>query len=610
MWVQQDYKLHFPMQRCWQFYHTGTFDVVDGNEIYCTLCGDGGEIVCCDNSECASSFCRTCIRRIVGEEYLKSLLDENATWNCFCCDTTPLQKYYEMCNSLCEYYRKEKVKRKKLARLQRGPAANSDTDSDHFVRILGRPESLRDLGSMGSVETCEKENEEGGLNGGERGGSGSGDGGGGGRGGGGKGGKMGGERGSKGGQSGRGGSSGGRDKKGEDGDGRKDGKRSNKKKQSDESYSESDDTSGDEDDDSPQVDTDDVSLSDVSLFSNQDGHSSRKADKKREKSHDDVKSSKLTEEGKSERSPAGKPDKLKKKTKRLSHGPLAHRMIISSDSENDFESFTKSMTSHKRTRSSSSSSDSSQINRGGRRKKKSHLLHTLSSGSDNEKTPQKMEVSTFQDISDRSTSLPNVGVSPGLSDHPIVYATPRSMSASSDSDEVSVLKRKTVKKGSNRLHGLSDSDEDDVVKVEETPKSKDVKKKTRTRKREEISSGDDFEMRGTQLKRRRVTRALFSDSDSNSTKQSGGLDDSGGGSDDSGEEAEREEEEEKSTPGRKRKKIRKLFTDEKLQASTKEAQRLEKERIERLKKRQVVMKEKENELVLEVDSVTKKVCCP
>jgi transcriptional regulator ATRX len=314
----------------------------------------------------------------------------------------------------------------------------------------------------------------------------------------------------------------------------------------------------------------------------------------------------LTEEGKSERSPAGKPDKLKKKTKRLSHGPLAHRMIISSDSENDFESFTKSMTSHKRTRSSSSSSDSSQINRGGRRKKKSHLLHTLSSGSDNEKTPQKMEVSTFQDISDRSTSLPNVGVSPGLSDHPIVYATPRSMSASSDSDEVSVLKRKTVKKGSNRLHGLSDSDEDDVVKVEETPKSKDVKKKTRTRKMEEISSGDDFEMRGTQLKRRRVTRALFSDSDSNSTKQSGGLDDSGGGADDSGEEAEREEEEEKSTPGRKRKKIRKLFTDEKLQSSTKEAQRLEKERIERLKKRQVVMKEKEDELVLEVDSVAKK----
>ena len=77
-------------------------------------------------------------------------------------------------------------------------------------------------------------------------------------------------------------------------------------------------------------------------------------------------------------------------------------------------------------------------------------------------------------------------------------------------------------------------------------------------------------------------------------------------SDSSGGEEEEEDEEEKSTPGRKRKKIRRVMTDAKLQSSTKEAQRAERERIERLKKRRLLGKEKD-ELILEADPVSKKV---
>lgn len=48
----------------------------DGHEMYCRMCGNGGEIMECDNKEsihivgglCPFSFCTNCIRRNFGEE--------------------------------------------------------------------------------------------------------------------------------------------------------------------------------------------------------------------------------------------------------------------------------------------------------------------------------------------------------------------------------------------------------------------------------------------------------------------------------------------------------------------------------------------------------------
>ena len=70
-----------------------TVDELDGHEEYCCICGEGGEIVCCDF--CRNSVCQGCIRRMAGKDYLDNLLDpsNDEKWKCFGCDTSILQIY-------------------------------------------------------------------------------------------------------------------------------------------------------------------------------------------------------------------------------------------------------------------------------------------------------------------------------------------------------------------------------------------------------------------------------------------------------------------------------------------------------------------------------------
>lgn len=68
-----------------------TVDDVDGHEEYCCICGEGGDIVCCDF--CNYSVCQDCIQRIAGKEYLAKILKNGEDWKCFSCDTTLLHIY-------------------------------------------------------------------------------------------------------------------------------------------------------------------------------------------------------------------------------------------------------------------------------------------------------------------------------------------------------------------------------------------------------------------------------------------------------------------------------------------------------------------------------------
>ena len=63
-------------------------DNVDGHEEYCCVCGEGGDIVCCDL--CTYSVCQDCIQRIAGKEYLAEVLESDEQWKCFSCDKTLL----------------------------------------------------------------------------------------------------------------------------------------------------------------------------------------------------------------------------------------------------------------------------------------------------------------------------------------------------------------------------------------------------------------------------------------------------------------------------------------------------------------------------------------
>ena len=578
----------------------------DGKEIYCTLCGDGGDIISCDRPSCTSSLCQSCIRRISGEEYLQRLLDdESIVWECFCCNKSPLVHYRSLCSQLCEYYAQDKQKKQKLGFVKGKVQLCSDTDSDCVAREVVSGVKVEEVkgGSVGRGEgvsgesSGERRNHTGGKE----------------------------ERGGREGESGTRSEKGSREQRGTKGDGGGGGggggdkKKPNKKKSEVHSSGSDVDSSSCDGEDSPKVDTDDVSISDSSLFEG-DVNSLKRAGHRTTSGASTNSATKSVEEKSGARSKSGSPVAGKqekmvkpKKTKRLPLTASAHRIMLSSDSDSDFQTPVKKPPSpRKRVASSSSSTSNNSKNKEAeKRAKKSGLLDFLSSGSEEEnESPQKVSAKPTpsearNDSYSKLHSPPLSPLSDEESDGPVVYATPRKLhSDSSDSDnDVMVLERRPKKNhilGSDSSSAQGEDKKPEVSTKGETAGEQSAKKKKMPRGKRRNrgdSSGEDFEsreiqLRGPKMKRRRVARAIMSDSDSSS--------DSGSG------EEEEEEDEDNSTPGRKRKKIRRVMTDAKLQTSTKEAQRAERERIERLKKRQLLGKEKD-ELILEEEPISKKV---
>ena len=75
---------------CLACYESGEFLVSedDRHEIYCRWCGDGGDLVYCDNCPC--SFCVPCIARNFGLEEASRVMSL-PTWTCFVCAPEALQ---------------------------------------------------------------------------------------------------------------------------------------------------------------------------------------------------------------------------------------------------------------------------------------------------------------------------------------------------------------------------------------------------------------------------------------------------------------------------------------------------------------------------------------
>ena len=585
-------------------YNTGSFEMSEGKEIYCMLCGDGGDIISCDRASCTSSLCQSCIRRIAGEQSLQRILDdESIVWECFCCNTSPLVHYRSLCSRLCQYYERDQ-QRKKSGFVKGKARLFSDTDSDRVARGVSSGVKVKEVkgemvGRGGEGVSGESSGERRSHSGGReerRGREGEGD----------KGDKGTGEEPGTRGEGGGGG----------------DRKRPNKKRREVETSESDVDSSSCDGEDSPKVDTDDVSISDSSLF---EGDVSSL---KRVGGASSCKTSALSTGSKSSAKPAGEKNRAKgspestnkqvkkKKKGRVSVGGSAHRTVFSSDSDSDFETPVKKTSPQRRRVASSSSSASNESGKKEgetreKRPKRNVLLDVLSSGSEENESPQKVSVkeppSDARNGSDSEPHSPALSLPSNQPESPVVYATPRKLHAalSSDSDDdMTVLERRQKRGhvlGSDTSSGNGEdkqvSNKSDSPGEEKAAKMKKLQRGKR-RKRGD-SSGEEFlkgeiVVRGPKLKRRRVARAIMSDSDSSDSVSSGG------------EEEEEDEDEEKSTPGRKRKKIRRVMTDAKLQSTTKEAQRAERERIERLKKRQSLGKEKD-ELILETDPVSKKV---
>ena len=74
----------------------------DGKETYCSLCGEGGSVVCCDS--CEKTVCFACVSRISGASVLELLIDSSneEEWLCYCCDPAPLASHKALATSLLQ----------------------------------------------------------------------------------------------------------------------------------------------------------------------------------------------------------------------------------------------------------------------------------------------------------------------------------------------------------------------------------------------------------------------------------------------------------------------------------------------------------------------------
>lgn len=61
------------------------FDESEDLSDYCTWCASGGDLLLCDNADCNRAFCKECVWRNFGADFVSSI-EESESWKCFCCD--------------------------------------------------------------------------------------------------------------------------------------------------------------------------------------------------------------------------------------------------------------------------------------------------------------------------------------------------------------------------------------------------------------------------------------------------------------------------------------------------------------------------------------------
>jgi hypothetical protein len=63
----------------------------DGYFEHCRWCGEGGDIVCCENQKCKNAFCTKCIKRNLGRTAVTKIQDED-DWRCFICQPKQIRE--------------------------------------------------------------------------------------------------------------------------------------------------------------------------------------------------------------------------------------------------------------------------------------------------------------------------------------------------------------------------------------------------------------------------------------------------------------------------------------------------------------------------------------
>ena len=532
------------LQYCHSVVNSGEFSMDDANEVYCSLCGDGGAIVLCDF--CNKSFCYACIERISGKGYLKELLESETTkFECYVCNSQLLSSARDLCQGLTEHLRRSKcaqlTSNKRRTRRKKGTLEDT-VKVDENANIQASSVKQDDL------ETKESEPSDKVM-----------------------------------------------------GSTRKKVALTPAKVEEEDTDSDSSHNEGK----SPEVQTDDI-MSDSNLCEELARRKKKSKDvslkKEKPSTLDPVDPTSSTSDAPPVDS-GGKKKLRKKKRANILAGysseeeekidnkdtkktvsPISSNSSDSSGSEvKNKEKKENKQKRNKRNRMASYSSDSGADSR-------QRLQLQLSGKSSGGEREEREEADAVQSSSPESVEyrIPNTH---SHSDSPL-------------SSDIEPMLRK--KKKRDPLNTLTSSDEE--TSVNEKPSKRRSLRRKKGSPPSDRDSDDFMDeglfLKGPRRRRRqRIKNLLTSDSESESGEESSDNDE-----DEEEEEEEDEVMGSQDPKGKKRKKIRKLIGDGKLASETKQALQEEKERAERLKKRKkLATEEVENRLVLEQDPESKEV---
>ncbi|CAL8068666.1 unnamed protein product [Calicophoron daubneyi] len=132
-------------KRCAKFYNRQEF-LTDkfGKDENCRWCGDGGDLVCCD--QCSNAFCKRCIKRNLGRSFLHNLesMSDDEIWKCFVCDPKPIEVLQQRCSELLSEV--ERLSANKKRRSERAHEA-------WRTRLSNHPRSLSHRSPKGTLES-------------------------------------------------------------------------------------------------------------------------------------------------------------------------------------------------------------------------------------------------------------------------------------------------------------------------------------------------------------------------------------------------------------------------------------------------------------------------
>ena len=477
--------------------------------------------MCCDS--CIKSFCQSCIRRTSGEPFLQTLLQDNSTWNCYCCDSRSFTEQQQLCKDLCDYYR---MRREHSHGKERGVVNSEKSDHETNPIIVSS--------TSGSKASVKQEGEE-------------------------------------------------PEKRPDDKD-----RRGGRKKYKTPAMIGSDSSSSDGD--SVEVHSDEVVMSDVEVSLKKDKKPSRRAvvRSSSESGQEAVTAKKGTDSGEEDSKALNKKKRLGRRGRVGSGG-----LLSSSDCSSDDEAgITRSPHSKKRSWSSSTSEST----RKSKKLRHSELAAAVSSDSncDDDGDGKRCGVVVGDVCNNSDIASILEGGDDSLDNITAVRYAPFRKLDTSESDDGDVPNQRQ-KGGVGVAKSSTDSEGGVDVGEKVTPVLVDSGSGT---------VGHSAIGPSNRKKKLRVLRhPLSSDDEVDSS------DDPKDKTESKKEEKEEEEDSQEVVAGKKRRKIREIIADSKLTVLTKEAQKLEKERIERLKARAAKQDGTlaEQRLVLEEDTQTKAV---